>query len=81
MIALAKNISSGGAFLYCDSFIAVGSQVGLLLFLSVLPLEITQGAPVRVWCVAKVVRVEPELVEGKFGTALEFISIQTLPQA
>jgi len=81
MIALAKNISSRGAFLHCDRFVAPGSQVGLLLFLSVLPLEITQGQPVRVWCVSKVIRVDPELVDGKFGTALQFISIQTLPQA
>ena len=79
--AVAQNVSSGGAFLHCDRLISPGSQVALLLVLSVLPFEITHGKAVRVWCVSKVVRVEPQLIDGKFGTALEFVSIETLPQA
>jgi c-di-GMP-binding flagellar brake protein YcgR len=76
--AVSENISSGGAFFYSDRYISAGSEVGLIL---VLPREVTLGEPVRVWCVTKVVRVESQLKEGKFGVALEFLSFQVLSQA
>ena len=76
--AVSENVSSGGAFIYCDQFIASGSEVGLVL---VLPLEVTQGEPVRVWCICRVVRVEKQLIKGKFGIGLEFLNFQVLPQA
>jgi hypothetical protein len=47
----------------------------------VLPLELTQGIAVQVWCSGKVRRVEKQLREGKFGIAVEFLIIQALPSA
>jgi c-di-GMP-binding flagellar brake protein YcgR len=76
--AFLENISLGGAFVCCERFIAVRTQVSLIV---VLPTETTHGESVRVWCDSKVVRVEPQLKEGKFGIALEFLNLHVLPQA
>lgn len=76
--ALSDNISLGGAFVDCERFIAANTQVSLIV---VLPTETTHGRSVRVWCGSKVVRVEAQLKEGKFGIALEFLNLHELPQA
>jgi len=34
-----------------------------------------------VWCGSQVVRVEPQLKEGKFGIALEFLNLHVLREA
>jgi len=76
--AFSENISSGGTFVYCERFIAAHTQVSLIV---ALPTEATHGESVRVWCGSQVVRVEPQVKEGKFGIALEFLNLQVLPQA
>ena len=76
--AISENISSGGALLYCDRFISAGSELSLVV---VLPLELTQGIAVQVWCSGKVRRVEKQLKEGKFGIGVEFLTVQALPSA
>ena len=76
--AFSENISSGGAFVYCERFIVVHTQVSLIV---VLPTETTHSESVRVWCGSQVVRVEPNLKEGKFGIALEFLNLHVLREA
>jgi c-di-GMP-binding flagellar brake protein YcgR len=76
--AVSDNVSSGGALFYSDRFVSPGSEVSLVV---VLPLELTHGIAVQVWCSGKVRRVEKELREGKFGIAVEFLTIHVLPSA
>jgi hypothetical protein len=76
--AFSENISSGGAFVYCERFIAERAQISLII---ALPTEVTHAESVRVWCDSRVVRVDPQLKEGKFGIALEFINLHVLSQA
>ena len=76
--AFSENVSSGGAFVYCERFIAAHTQVSLIV---ALPTETTHSENVRVWCGSRVVRVEPQLKEGKFCIALEFLNLHVLPRA
>jgi PilZ domain-containing protein len=71
-------LSLGGAFIYCNRFLAVDSEVVLILDF---PPEITKAGARRVWCRAKVVRIDQQLTDGKFGIALAFESVQPLPEA
>ena len=73
-----ENISRSGAFLYCDRFILLGTKLRLLL---VLPEEMNDSGSVQASCLSKVVRLENQLKEGKFGLALEFLNIETFPRA
>ncbi len=75
---VSDNVSLGGALFYCDRFISEGSEVSVVI---VLPLEITEGVAVQVWCSGKARRIEKELREGKFGIAVEFLSVQRLPRS
>ena len=75
---ITENISRGGAFLYCDRFIVMGTKLRLLL---VLPEEMNDSGSVQASCLSKVVRLENQLKEGKFGIALEFLNIETFPRA
>ena len=76
-----ENISYGGALLYCDRYCdrstAVGSQVEVLLEF---PPQ-ARGNSILVWCTGKVLRVERELKDGKFGIAVGFEQLQVLPRA
>ena len=76
--AFSENISSWGALVYCERFIAAHTRVSLIVDL---PTGTTQSESVRVWCGSQVVRVEPRLREGKFGIALEFLNLHVLPTA
>jgi|SRR5215471_8016488 len=78
MGAISENVSTAGALFYCDRYISPGAEVSLVI---VLPLELTQGVAVQVWCRGKVRRVEKELREGKFGIAVEFLTLQAVPSA
>lgn len=78
MTAVSDNVSSGGALIYCDRLVSPGSEVELVI---VLPLEVRQGIAVQMWCSGKVVRVEKELRDGKFGIAIQFLGFQALPSA
>lgn len=64
--AISDNVSTLGAFLYCDRFIAPGTTFFAL------PLQMTHGKAVPGWCSCKVLRIEKELSDGKFGTGVEF---------
>ena len=75
--AVSENISCGGALLYCDRFISPGSEVSLIV---VLPLELTQGVAVQIWCSGKVRRIQKQLKEGKFGIGVEFLTVQAVPR-
>jgi c-di-GMP-binding flagellar brake protein YcgR len=75
---ITENISRGGAFLYCDRFILLGTKLRLLL---VLPEEMNDSGSVQASCLSKIVRLENQLKEGKFGIALEFLNIETFPRA
>ena len=77
MSAVSANISSEGMFMYCDRFLAVGSEVTMILDL---PPEIMK-AGTHVWCRAKIVRIDRQLSEGKFGIAIAFTGVQSLPEA
>jgi len=76
--ALSENISSWGALVYCERFIAAKTRVSLVVDL---PKGTAHSESVRVWCGSQVVRVEPQLREGKFGIALEFLNLHVLPAA
>ena len=76
--ASSLNISAGGAFIYCDRFLALESELTIVLDL---PPEITKAGTSHVWCNAKVVRIDRQLTEGKFGVGLAFTSVQPLPEA
>ena len=76
--AVTENVSADGTLLYCYRFIAPGSQVELLLeFVT----EITLGKPVPALCQGRVLRIEQELKEGKFGIAVVFEQLHVLPSA
>ena len=65
------------AIRYCDRSTAVGSQVEVLLEF---PPQ-ARGNSILVWCTGKVLRVERELKDGKFGIAVGFEQLQVLPRA
>jgi hypothetical protein len=75
---MTENVSRSGAYLYCDRFILLGTKLRLLL---VLPAEINESGSVQASCLSKVVRLEDQLKEGKFGMALEFLNVETFPRA
>ena len=76
--AVADNLSTGGAFVHCDRYIAVGSEAFVILLL---PHEITLGERMGACCVSKVVRTNEEPKERKYGIALAFQHYQLLPQS
>ena len=76
--ALSGNISSSGVLIHCDRFLAVGSQVALILDF---PSGLTEADAPRVLCKARILRIDEQLTEGKFGVALVFTSVQPLPEA
>ncbi len=75
---VTENVSADGTLLYCDRFIALGSQVEVML--EFVP-EITLGKPVPALCQGRVLRIEQELKEGKFGMAVVFEQLHVLPSA
>jgi hypothetical protein len=76
--AITENISSDGVFLYSDQLIHEGSEAGFIL---VVPPTETEPEGKRMWCFGKILRVEKESQEGKFGMAIRFQRYQVLSQA
>jgi hypothetical protein len=76
--AITESLSSAGVLLYADRFIREGALIGLVLVLPAIQAE-TEGQ--RVWCLGKIVRIERELKEGKFGLAIGFQRYELLHQA
>jgi PilZ domain-containing protein len=76
--AITENLSSAGVLLYADQLIQEGTEIGLILV--VLPVE-AEAEGRRMWCFGKVLRVEKELKEGKFGLAIGFQRSEVLSHA
>src|SRR5260370_25427459 len=76
--ALMKNLSSGGAFLYCDQSIRHEERVGLIVEL---PPEVTGGPSRRVWVLGKVFRSEEEITRAKLGFAIRLPRPQAIAHA
>lgn len=76
--AVTENFSSNGVLLYADRLINEGAEVGLIL---ALPATETETEGKRLWCFGKVIRVEKQLKEGKFGMAIGFQRHEQLPRA
>lgn len=55
LIALARDVSSRGVFMYVDREFAEGETIE---FLMTLPREITLADPIRVQCTGRVLRLE-----------------------
>jgi hypothetical protein len=76
--AITENLSSAGVLLYAAQLIQEGSEIGLILVVP--PLE-GEAEGRRMWCFGKVLRVEKELKEGKFGIAIGFQRLEVLSHA
>jgi hypothetical protein len=76
--ALTENLSSAGVLVYADQLIQEGSEVGLIV---VMPPVETEAEGRRMWCFGRVLRVETELKEGRFGMAIGFQRFEVLSQA
>ena len=76
--AITENVSSGGVLLYAAQFIAEGTGVGVIL---TLPTTGPETEWRRVWCFGKVLRLEKELKEEKFGTVIVFERYEVLSEA
>jgi hypothetical protein len=76
--AITDNFSSAGVLLYADQLIPEGSEIGLIL---VVPPVEAEAEGKRMWCFGKVLRVEKELKEGRFGIAIGFQRWEVLSQA
>jgi hypothetical protein len=76
--AITDNFSSTGVLLYADQLIPEGSEIGLIL---VVPPVEAEAEGKRMWCFGKVLRVEKELKEGRFGIAIGFQRWEVLSQA
>jgi c-di-GMP-binding flagellar brake protein YcgR len=72
----ARDLSSGGIFLYCDSRFSEGSELEIVL---ILPKEMTGGEKQWVCCRCSVVRVE-EAGERRCGVAARILNMDILPE-
>jgi len=72
----ARDLSSGGIFLYCDSHFSEGSELEIVL---ILPKEMTGGQKQWVCCLCSVVRVE-EAGEQRCGVAARILNMDILPE-
>src|SRR5437667_234819 len=69
VLAVTDNFSANGVLLYADRLIHEGTEIGLIL---ALPATETDTEGKRLWCFGKVLRLEKQLKEGKFGLAIGF---------
>lgn len=70
--AITRDISSSGAYIYVEhSDLNAGASVEFVLEL---PPSVTLTTPVRVWCRANVVRVDPDA--NRVGVALQIESYE-----
>ncbi len=66
--AETQDVSSRGLYFYVDKQLPPGSPVEIVL---TLPTEITMAGPVRVRCLGRIMRVEPQPSTKKLGIAAE----------
>jgi hypothetical protein len=76
--AITENLSLAGVLLYADQLIREGSEIGLIL---VVPPVEADAEGKWMWCFGKVLRVEKELKEGRFGMAIGFQRFEVLSHA
>ena len=76
--AITENVSSGGVLLYSTQFIPEGTEVGVIL---TLPPTEPEAEWRPTWCFGRVLRVEKELKEEMFGTAIGFYRFEMLSEA
>ena len=76
--AITENLSSAGVLLYADQLIRERSEIGLML---AVPSPEPPAEAKWMWCFGKVLRVERELKEGKFGMAIGFQRFEVLSRA
>jgi hypothetical protein len=74
---VTKDISTGGAFFYCDAQIAQDSPIQLVM---ILPPEITGGEEQWACCHGRVMRVE-ESTGGQRGVAVKIERVSLSPLA
>lgn len=60
-VVQTRDVSSSGIYFEFETPMTVGTQVE---FLMTLPEPLTKGTPVRIRCIGKVVRVEPDSKAG-----------------
>jgi len=76
--AITENFSSAGVLLYADQLIQDGSEIGLVL---VVPPTESEAKGRRMWCLGRVVRVEKQLKEKRFGLAIALQRFEELSHA
>jgi len=80
--AITGNLSLAGVLLYADQRIQEGTEIGLILVVPPVEAEAdAEAAGRRMWCFGKVLRVEKELKEGKFGIAIGFRRFEVVADA
>ena len=78
-VAETKDVSAGGIYVYTTSHLDLDEELELLL---TLPQELTQSASgMDIACKARVLRVNPDLPDGRTGIAAEIYSYDFLAQA
>ncbi len=77
-VGVTRDISTTGLFFYANFRPDEGSRLELIL---TLPVEITNAESLPVFCVGRVVRVEPNDVAGRHGVAVEIERCQSLSAA
>jgi hypothetical protein len=73
---VARDVSSGGTFFYCELAPELGSEIEFMLEL---PKELVGEAPAHVLGRGRVVRVKPANANQPIGVAVEFVSVDRLP--
>jgi hypothetical protein len=75
---ITRDLSTCGAFFYCERAPELGSEVELLLEL---PPKLAGGDTGSVLCRGRVVRVEPSGDDLTVGVAVEFESVEKIPSS
>lgn len=74
---VTRDLSTHGAFFYCEFAPEVGSEIELML---TLPRELA-GEETHVLCRGRVVRLEPRGEDRRAGVAVEFERVEKIPRS
>jgi PilZ domain-containing protein len=75
---ISRDLSTSGAFFYCERAPELGSEIELLV---TLPPKLAGGDTANVLCRGRVVRVEPSGDDLRVGVAVEFESVEKIPSS
>jgi PilZ domain-containing protein len=75
---ITRDLSTSGAFFYCERAPELGSEIELLL---TLPPKLAGGDTANVLCRGRVVRVEPSGDDLSVGVAVDFESVERIPSS